>query len=126
MSNVRTARPRKSVADKPSPVGLNLDILEREGVVPPLFAFVSAGRRFEMRDPFDLSADEVQSLLTAGGDLPTAFTVLMGADEADEFLPAVPLWKLTAVIEAWYGHYGIDVAALAGIAGNAGGSPTSS
>lgn len=120
MANTRT---RKTVTPlpAPAPLGLNLDELEREGTVPPLYPFVCGGVEYLMPDPYEMTPNDLHAVAAAGQDPGAILMSLLGEEAAP--LADVALWKLNAAVEGWYAHYGMDVDTLRRLAGNASGSP---
>ena len=95
---------RKTAAsDKPSPVSLNLDVLEREDEREP-FVFVLGGDRFVCRDIED---EDWQVLTRIDEDDPAdTFKLLLGKDYEKFSKHELPLWKLKKLMESWREHTG--------------------
>lgn len=90
--------------DKPAPISLNLDSLEREGTVEP-FVIVLKGRRILMSDAQDV---EWQTLMLAMQNPHAFFKLIVPADDQDDFFSAgLPTWKMRKLMEAYTTHYGL-------------------
>lgn len=109
--------PANPKGDKPQPVSLNLDALEREGEQDP-FVFVLGGDRFVCRD----IEDEDWQILSKidESDPEDTFRLLLGDDFEKFATHRLPLWKLKKLMAAWREHTGTPVDAGEGL-----GSPTS-
>jgi hypothetical protein len=96
--------PMTAKPDKPAPVGLNLDTLEREGAPEP-FAVVLGGQRMLMSDAQDV---EWQTLMLAMQDPHAFFRLVVPRDAQQEFFAArLPAWKMRALMDAYTKHYGL-------------------
>lgn len=91
--------------DKPSPISLNLDSLDREGGTAEPFAVVHGGRRYVMLDPQEI---DWRDLMRALNQPSVFFTICMSADDAASFAATkLPGWKLHSLITAYIQHYGL-------------------
>ena len=91
--------------DKPTPVSLNLDTLEREGA-PDQFSVVLSGRRVVFIDAQEIDYRELISLMT---DPMRFFDVALQGEDRDHFAQTpIPAWKMTKLVNAYLTHFGID------------------
>lgn len=90
--------------DKPAPISLNLDSLDREGAVEP-FTVVHGGERYVMLDPHDIDWRDLMRGLQQPSEF---FTICMSPDDAAKFAGTkLPGWKLNTLIKAYIEHHGI-------------------
>lgn len=90
--------------DKPAPISLNLDTLEREGDPGP-FVLVLGGNRIMFSDAMEL---DWQLLVQAMQNPLTFFKLVLSADDQSAFLGTpLPTWKLRKVMDAYREHYGL-------------------
>lgn len=93
-------------SDKPAPVSLNLDTLEREGAPGP-FAVVFAGKHVTFTDAMEVDYHDLLTL--AQGDPDKFFDVVLAPEDAEHFRTnKFPMWKLRTLVESYQTHYGID------------------
>lgn len=91
--------------DKPAPVALNLDTLEREGGAREPFVVVLASKRLLLSDPQEI---DWQKLLTALRDPHVFFRLIVPPDDHELFFGAeMPGWKMNKLMEAYMAHYGL-------------------
>ena len=96
--------------DKPTPVALNLDKLEREGAKDP-FVIKVDDNRVEFVDAQELDWRDLAdaSIRFERGDLEPFLRLVVAASSQDHFFGAsVPAWKLNRLAGAYWEHYGID------------------
>jgi hypothetical protein len=97
--------PRGGQQDKPPPVALNLDTLEREGGTREPFVIVLGGERLLLSDPAEV---DWQKLLTALRDPYVFFRLVIPPDDAETFFgTAMPGWKMNKLMQAYMAHYGL-------------------
>lgn len=90
--------------DKPTPVALNLDKLEREGAPDP-FEVRLGGKRIEMSDAQDI---DWKTLISAMGNPHTFFRLIVPADDQEHFFAQdLPTWKMRRLMDAYTAHYGL-------------------
>lgn len=94
-----------STEDKPLPVSLDLDSLEREGAKADPFTFHHQGRSYTMIDPQEIDWQD----LLSGLRNPALFVrfALNTADQAEFFTSRVPAWKMNKLMEGYTKHYGL-------------------
>lgn len=91
-------------SDKPAPVALNLDTLDREARPDP-FSVVLGGKPYVFIDPEDI---DWRDLLDALNNPRVFFAKMLHAEDAEEFeRNDLPGWKLNKLIGAYLEHYGI-------------------
>jgi hypothetical protein len=92
--------------DKPAPVALNLDTLEREGGPTDPFVFVHGGERILLSDPAEM---DWQKLLNAMRDPVVFFQLVIPPDCRDAFFNA-PMagWKMNKLMQSYMAHYGMS------------------
>lgn len=90
--------------DKPAPVALNLDTLDREARPEP-FSVVHGGKPYTFIDPEDI---DWRDLLRALNEPSAFFDLTLPADKTKQFSAVkLPGWKLNALMKAYLEHYGI-------------------
>lgn len=107
--------------DKPAPISLNLDTIEREGKPEP-FVLVLGGKRYELVDPQESDYRDLLGAYRAynAGDPETAIRLVVPEDKRDEFFAnPLPNWKLAALFDSYNKHFGLPAP------GEASASPTS-
>lgn len=98
--------------DKPAPVSLNLDTVEREGGDRPPFVFTLGGKRIQLADALEL---DWKILITAEKDPPQFYREAIMDDEQRKhfFAQKIPGWKMQRLMRSYFEHYGINPEALA-------------
>lgn len=92
--------------DKPAPIALNLDTLEREGGATEPFAVVLGGERLLLSDPAEV---DWQKLLAALRDPYVFFRLVIPPDDHEVFFgTAMPGWKMNKLMESYMAHYGLQ------------------
>ena len=93
--------------DKPTPVALNLDKIERESAPEP-FVVTLDGKRISFEDPQEL---DWQVLMVALRDPHAFFKHVVPEEHQDTFFKPglIPLWKMNRLMEAYMSHHGIPV-----------------
>lgn len=107
----------KSTTPSPAKIALNLDILEREQVrgVPKRkadpFAIQIEGRELTFADPLDVDAPVLMRM----EETPERFFgAVLEPDDFDFFMDIyqtpgqMPGWKLSAIMQGYQDHYGLD------------------
>lgn len=90
--------------DKPAPISLNLDSLEREGAPGP-FVVVLGGDRYEFTDAQEIDWQELQSVLT---DPATFFRKVLPGEQGKKFLAQkIATFKLRKLMDAYREHFGL-------------------
>lgn len=90
--------------DKPAPISLNLDSLEREGDPGP-FVIVFGGDRIQFTDAMEI---DWQKLVAALRSPAAFFRLTLSAEDARKFLSAtVPTFKLRKLMDAYRDHFGL-------------------
>lgn len=114
----RTSPAAKKATGKPTAkptddVLFDLDALEKEAGRPEPFAFRHNGRDFTLNDPQDI---DWRDLMTALSE-PIGFVrYVMNSEDHKAFMAmTTPEWKMRALVQAYFAHWGIDL-------GEAGGS----
>jgi hypothetical protein len=98
-------RPAAAQQDKPAPVSLNLDTLEREGGTPEPFVVVLAGERLLLSDPAEV---DWQKLMAAIRDPHVFFRLIIPPDDHKTFFDAtLPGWKMNKLMQSYMEHYGL-------------------
>lgn len=93
--------------DKPAPVSLNLDTLEREGSVEA-FSVVLGGRPYNFLDPQDI---DWQQLMQAMLDPMLFFRLCLSEKDSKAFLAQhLPAWKMTRLMDEYMRHFGLPSA----------------
>lgn len=96
--------------DKPTPVAINLDKLEREGAKDP-FVFRFEGERIETAD---IQEVDWQDLLIATENPRLLMRLIIPEEWQEKFFSAkLPSWKLNALMSAYFAHHGVDPEQLA-------------
>ena len=96
--------------DKPTPVALNLDKLEREGTTEP-FVIRLGGKRYTLLDARDI---DVRILAATNktfqqGDPEAAIAVLLHPKDREAFFAnELPGFKVEALFNAYNEHHGIE------------------
>lgn len=93
-----------TASDKPTPISLNLDALEREGTPDP-FSIVLGGRRIIMADAQEVDWQTLMASMSA----PRAFfrLIVPPDDQAHFFAASLPTWKMRSLMNAYTEHYGL-------------------
>jgi hypothetical protein len=92
--------------DKPAPVSLNLDSLEREtDEVKEPYSFVLDGRTWTALNPNDADWQDLADLDIR--DLRAVLRLFLGDDYADFEKVRLPGWKVNKLSEAIVQHYGL-------------------
>lgn len=90
--------------DKPAPVAMNLDTLDREARPEP-FAVVHGGRHYEFVDPQDIDWRDLIQVLQRPA---VFFEKCLSPEDSPEFEKTpMPGWKLNALISKYLEHYGV-------------------
>lgn len=91
--------------EKTPKLGLDLDVLEREGEVPEPFTFVYDGKTYRMKDPQEIDWQD----LLAGLRNPALFIrfAMDLEDQRDFFGKRIPSWKMNKLMQAYQDHFGI-------------------
>lgn len=103
------AASRSTRSDRPAPVSLNLDKLEREGTVDP-FVVVLGGKRYECADPRDYDYRDAVAAQQAfaAGHPGAAIEMVIPEDQREEFFAnRLPAWKLEELFTLYNQHYGL-------------------
>jgi hypothetical protein len=92
-------------SDKPAPVALNLDTLDREARPGP-FSVVLGGKPYVFLDPEDI---DWRDLLHALKDPSVFFNLMLPADKSKAWAAnKLPGWKLNALMDNYIQHYGLQ------------------
>lgn len=81
-------------------ITLDLDTVERDDAPAPFWAKL-AGSNYHLRDPQDLSFDELLNLTLRPGDILPAVVEPEQADSFREALGVMPAWKVNALARAF-------------------------
>lgn len=106
----RTRRsPVKAVPeqDKPAPVSINLDTIEREDGQAQPFVVVLGGKRYLFADVLEVPLND---LLAAQTDDMEFLRIVVSSDDREDFFAAIgalPMWKVREVVAAYFKHYGM-------------------
>lgn len=95
--------------DKPSPVTLNLDTIERENPIAE-FVLVLGGRRYVLIDAQDADYRDLlasQRAAAAGRPEDAIELIVPAADREAFFANRLPNWKLGEMFKAYNQHYGL-------------------
>lgn len=89
----------------PRNVQLNLDTLDRSESFEP-FTFVLDGREITMKDPKEISWQDLQTI-----EVPAQFAKFAMHEDDRRFFLSRKLegWKFNALFERYQEHYGLDV-----------------
>lgn len=91
--------------DKPEPVAMNLDTLEREGGTPGPFPIILSKKRILLSDPQEV---DWQKLLAALRDPVVFFHLVIPPDDHRAFFGAhLPTWKMNRLMAGYMAHYGL-------------------
>lgn len=90
--------------DKPTPISLDLDALDREGAPEP-FVIKHGGKRIVMIDPHELDWRDLMDALTQPRKF---FDICMSPSDAKKFAETkLPGYKLQALMNGYMEHHGI-------------------
>jgi hypothetical protein len=104
MATRRTSTTRARTSDKPAPISINLDTLERE-VEPEPFVAVLDNHRYVMADAFDI---DWKVLALAERDTRTFFKAVLSTEDFKRITGTnLPGWKLRALMDAYRTHFGL-------------------
>lgn len=105
--------PAETEASPPSgPVTIDLDILERDGEIPPPFTFKLADRSYRMHDPNEA---HWRDLLVGLSNPVQMVQYLIHPDDKEAFLEArLPAWKLNKLLRSYLQHYNLPLDVLVG------------
>lgn len=95
--------------DKPAKIGLNLDSVERDGVVDP-YVIVLNGKRYVLTDVQECDYRELLTVQRAmmGGEPEKALEILISdEDKAEFFANKLPNWKVEKLMRGYNEHYGL-------------------
>lgn len=95
---------RKLQSDKPAPISLNLDTLERENGVEVPFVAVIGGKTLVFSDPAEQPWQDLMDL-----DDPEEFArMCLSEDDRGHFLEhPLEAWKMNELLRAFQAHYGL-------------------
>jgi hypothetical protein len=104
MATRRTASSSRP-SDKPAPIGINLDTIEREGGAPEPFVAVLDNHRYVMADASEI---DWQVLALAERDNRTFFKAVLSPEDFKRLTGTdLPGWKLRALMDAYRKHFGL-------------------
>jgi hypothetical protein len=94
-----------TTAAKEPPLGLDLDVLEREGQAAGPFTFRLNGHVYTMLDPVEI---DWQDLMSGLRNPPLFIKFAMLPDDQKKFFGSrVPAWKMNRLMQGYQEHYGI-------------------
>ena len=103
MATRRTTGSRTS--DKPAPIGINLDTIEREGGAFEPFVAVLDNHRYVMSDASEV---DWKVLALAERDSRTFFKAVLSPEDFTRMISTrLPAWKVNALMAAYRAHFGL-------------------